>query len=228
MRPAGWPAGWPRSGPGSTSGFEVVAEEIELFDRMEHADLVITGEGFIDAESFDGKVVGGVVGLAAALGIPVLAIAGRCFDGVDERVDAVALVDRFGEERSMQTWSAASSRSSPSASPAPTDGSRSSPDPRRTRRGPGSVTASRATGGRARPGGAHVTEDLSRMDATAQAALVRSGEVSPLELVDAAIAAIEKLNPELNAVIHGASSEARAEARADAARRRRSGACRWC
>jgi len=83
------------------SGFEVVSEEIELYDRMEHADLVITGEGFIDAESFDGKVVGGVVGLAAALEIPVLAIAGRCFDGVDELVDAVALVDRFGEDRSM-------------------------------------------------------------------------------------------------------------------------------
>jgi len=83
------------------SGFEVVAEETELFDRMEHADLVITGEGFIDAESFDGKVVGGVVGWAAELGIPVLAVAGRCYDGVDERVDAVALVDRFGEERSM-------------------------------------------------------------------------------------------------------------------------------
>jgi glycerate kinase len=83
------------------AGFEVVSEEIELFDRMEHADLVITGEGFIDAESFDGKVVGGVVGLASELGIPVLAIAGRCFDGVDERVRAVSLVARFGEDRSM-------------------------------------------------------------------------------------------------------------------------------
>jgi glycerate kinase len=83
------------------SGFEVVAEEIELFDRMERADLVITGEGFIDAESFDGKVVGGVADLAGEIGIPVLAIAGRCFDGVDDRVDAVALVDRFGEDRSI-------------------------------------------------------------------------------------------------------------------------------
>ena len=82
-------------------GFDVVAEEVELFDRLEHADLVITGEGFIDAESFDGKVVGGVVAMAGELGIPVLAIAGRCFDGVDRRVDAVSLVDRFGEERSM-------------------------------------------------------------------------------------------------------------------------------
>ena len=59
-----------------------------LFDRLEGADLVITGEGFLDAESFDGKVVGGVAALAAELGVPVLAVAGRCFDGVDERIES--------------------------------------------------------------------------------------------------------------------------------------------
>jgi len=83
------------------SGFELVADELELFDRMEHADLVITGEGFIDAESFDGKVVGGVARMAAELDIPVLAVAGRCFDGTDSLIDAVSLVDRFGEARAM-------------------------------------------------------------------------------------------------------------------------------
>jgi amidase len=57
-----------------------------------------------------------------------------------------------------------------------------------------------------------MTDDLSRMDATAQAALVHSGAASPLELVDASIAAIEKLNPELNAVIHPLFDRARAEA----------------
>jgi amidase len=46
------------------------------------------------------------------------------------------------------------------------------------------------------------TEDLARLDATAQAELVRSGEVSPSELVEAAIARAESLNPELNAIIH--------------------------
>jgi amidase len=40
------------------------------------------------------------------------------------------------------------------------------------------------------------------LDATAQADLVRAGDVSPAELVDGAIASVEKLNPELNAVIH--------------------------
>lgn len=40
------------------------------------------------------------------------------------------------------------------------------------------------------------------MDATAQAELVRAGEASPRELVEAAIARVEAVNPQLNAVIH--------------------------
>ncbi|MGH2982337.1 MAG: amidase [Solirubrobacterales bacterium] len=44
--------------------------------------------------------------------------------------------------------------------------------------------------------------DLAHMDATTQAALVRSGDVTPAELAEAAIARIESLNPVLNAVIH--------------------------
>ena len=70
--------------------------------------------------------------------------------------------------------------------------------------------------------------DLAQLDATAQAELVRSGEASPLELVDAAIARIEKLNPELNAVIHPLL---RLGARRGAGRRCptvRSAACRCC
>src|SRR3989304_4400562 len=39
------------------------------------------------------------------------------------------------------------------------------------------------------------------LDATAQADLVRRKEVTPVELVDAAIARIERLNPRLNAVV---------------------------
>ena len=56
-------------------------------------------------------------------------------------------------------------------------------------------------------------EDLSTLDATAQAALVAHGELTPLELVDAAIERIELLNPLLNAVIHERFERARAEAR---------------
>ncbi len=54
--------------------------------------------------------------------------------------------------------------------------------------------------------------DLAYLDATAQAELVRNGEASPLELVDAAITRIEKLNGDINAVIHERFDRARAEA----------------
>jgi amidase len=53
---------------------------------------------------------------------------------------------------------------------------------------------------------------LASLDATAQAELVRSGEASPTELVEAAIARVQQLNPELNAVIHELFEEGRAEA----------------
>src|ERR1700724_3573007 len=52
----------------------------------------------------------------------------------------------------------------------------------------------------------------SWLDATAQADLVRRGDVSPLELVDAAIDRINKLNPELNAVITPLYDKARVAA----------------
>lgn len=54
--------------------------------------------------------------------------------------------------------------------------------------------------------------DLEWLDATAQAALVRNGEVSPKELVESAIARIEALNPQLDAVTWTRFDQARAEA----------------
>src|SRR3954454_7988126 len=54
-----------------------------------------------------------------------------------------------------------------------------------------------------------MSDDFAHLDATAQAELVSSGEASPTELVDAAIARVEALNPELNAVIHDLSEEGR-------------------
>jgi glycerate kinase len=81
------------------SGFDLVADELDLDLSLDGADLVITAEGFLDAQSFDGKVVGGVAGLAAVTGVPVVAIAGDVFDGAGDRIRAVSLVERFGEGR---------------------------------------------------------------------------------------------------------------------------------
>ncbi len=93
-------------GASIASGFELIAEELDLATAVEEADLVVTGEGFVDAASFDGKVVGGLLELAAEFEVPVLVVAGEVVDdapaiGGDDRVAMVSLVDRFGRERAL-------------------------------------------------------------------------------------------------------------------------------
>jgi amidase len=58
-------------------------------------------------------------------------------------------------------------------------------------------------------------QELAHLDATAQADLVRSGEASPTELVEAAIARIEAVDPQLHAVIHTQFDAAREAAAGD-------------
>src|SRR5262249_19201397 len=69
---------------------------------------------------------------------------------------------------------------------------------------------------------APMTDELVHLDAVAQAELARRKEVSAPELVEAAIARIEKVNPSMNAVVLPALERARDEA----ARATRDGAFR--
>lgn len=90
-------------------GFDLVADHVELFDRVAAADVVVTGEGYLDRQSLDGKVVGGVVELATDAGRPVVVIAGDAdADARDELarrateaspIIVVSLVGEFGDRR---------------------------------------------------------------------------------------------------------------------------------
>lgn len=84
------------------AGFELVADELELYDRIADADLVITGEGHLDAQSFHGKVVGSLSELAAEYGVPIAAIVGIADDDVRDRIPTWAIADRYGEERALR------------------------------------------------------------------------------------------------------------------------------
>ncbi|MEX0767078.1 MAG: glycerate kinase [Microthrixaceae bacterium] len=88
-------------GASLTSGFELVADFLGLDELIEAADLVITGEGFLDEESFDGKVVGGVTELAHHLGVAVVAVVGESFDAAESLLPTVSLVAHFGRTRAL-------------------------------------------------------------------------------------------------------------------------------
>jgi glycerate kinase len=89
------------------SGYELIAERVGLRRHLVGARMVVTGEGRLDRTSFAGKVVGGVVRDASALGVDVLVIAGRVAEGVEAQVDdrhvhVVSLVQGFGELRAVE------------------------------------------------------------------------------------------------------------------------------
>ena len=62
------------------SGFDVVAEAVDLERKIEAADLILTGEGSLDSQTLEGKTPAGVAGLARRYGKPVFAIVGSISD----------------------------------------------------------------------------------------------------------------------------------------------------
>ncbi len=65
-------------------GIEVVTELCGLAQALQGADLLITGEGRLDAQSLHGKTPVGVARIARAAGVPVIALAGSL--GADYQV----------------------------------------------------------------------------------------------------------------------------------------------
>lgn len=82
-------------------GFDLVADELDLDDQVQGADFVVSGEGHLDAQSFEGKVVGGVQDLAETYGVPVAAVVGIADEDVRDRIEHASLSELYGLERAL-------------------------------------------------------------------------------------------------------------------------------
>jgi len=65
-------------------GLPLLAELVGLETAIQEADLVITGEGRIDAQTAHGKTPAGVAAIAKRYGKPVIALAGSLGEGFEE------------------------------------------------------------------------------------------------------------------------------------------------
>ena len=74
------------TGASLRSGFEVIAETYRLQQRLADGPwhLLVTGEGQVDFQSVQGKLVGRIAEMAAVHAIPVLVIAGAVSGELDE------------------------------------------------------------------------------------------------------------------------------------------------
>ncbi|MEY8318953.1 glycerate kinase [Oscillospiraceae bacterium 50-58] len=79
-------------------GIEAVLDMVDFDGCLEGADLVITGEGRIDAQSVRGKVISGVARRTAPRNIPLVAIVGGIGEDAEEAY-ALGVTAMFGIDR---------------------------------------------------------------------------------------------------------------------------------
>ena len=91
------------------SGVELVMDITMFEDHLKNADLIITGEGKIDDQSFQGKVLSGITKLAKKYNLPVIAVCGDLKLDIRKLknhgiIQAISLVDYFGSvEQAMHS-----------------------------------------------------------------------------------------------------------------------------
>lgn len=72
-------------------GVELVAEVVGLDRQVAAADLVITGEGRVDAQTAHGKTPAGVLAVARAADVPTVVLAGALGEGAEAVLEAGAV-----------------------------------------------------------------------------------------------------------------------------------------
>ncbi len=96
-------------------GFDVVADAVELHEKIRSADVVITGEGKLDPQTLEGKAPAGVARLARKFGKRVFAVVGRAapdqhvrdtFDGVYELGGSIPQARELLRERARELGAA--------------------------------------------------------------------------------------------------------------------------
>jgi glycerate kinase len=86
-------------------GIDVVLDTVGFDRLLEGADVVFTGEGKMDSQSLQGKVISGVAKHAKARGVPVVAVVGGVdgdiSDAYDIGVNSVFTINRLPEDFSI-------------------------------------------------------------------------------------------------------------------------------
>ncbi len=88
------------------SGIDTVLDATHFDETAADADFIFTGEGRLDSQSLQGKVVIGISRRAKPLGVPVIAIVGGAIDqglepGYDMGLSAVFSINRLPEDFSV-------------------------------------------------------------------------------------------------------------------------------
>ncbi|GAB3499118.1 glycerate kinase [Spirosoma knui] len=75
-------------------GVDVVLEAVHFDQRAAHADLILTGEGKLDQQTLQGKLLKGVTDRSVAAGVPIVALCGT-LELTPEEISSLGLTAAF-------------------------------------------------------------------------------------------------------------------------------------
>jgi glycerate kinase len=84
------------------SGFQLIAHLSKLEKRLKKTDLLITGEGKIDLQSFQGKIVGSLIKYAKDLSLDLLLIAGKIANVSKTRISKYKVIELADDKNSIE------------------------------------------------------------------------------------------------------------------------------
>lgn len=93
------------------SGFDVISEILKLEDAIKKADLVISGEGSLDIQSFNGKVLSKMANLCTKYNKKLIVIVGQVDDVYAKKYDECGITAIFSINRKAQDFSISKSNS---------------------------------------------------------------------------------------------------------------------
>lgn len=85
------------------SGIDYLIHRLAVKNAMEVADLIITGEGKIDSQTLQGKLISGLVRIADEVQKPVIGICGS-LELTNEEMKTLGLKAAFSIQRRCNTW----------------------------------------------------------------------------------------------------------------------------
>ena len=85
------------------SGFTILSEIFDLESQIQSADLIFTGEGKIDSQSLNGKLIGRLGGLAKENKIPLICLVGSKEKGLEEKFYENGLTKVFSIQKEHMT-----------------------------------------------------------------------------------------------------------------------------
>jgi glycerate kinase len=90
-----------------TRGIDVVFDITKFREAVQWADVVITGEGKVDEQTWQGKVVSGVVDHARNLRKRVIIVCGQSTSSPNNQIPIFSLSQEFGQEQAIKNPAAA-------------------------------------------------------------------------------------------------------------------------